>query len=176
MIVGVPREGFPGERRVALVPAALANLSKIGLEVIVESGAGVESGYPDADYVAKGAKVISDRAEIFRAADIIVQVLSPGANDKTGAEDLAQFRPNQIVIGFFRPMNSVDVLKDLAQRGVTSFSVELIPRTTRAQSMDALSSMATVAGYKAVLIAADIVPKFFPMLTTAAGTITPARV
>ena len=176
MIVGVPREGFPGERRVALVPAALANLSKIGLEVIVESGAGVEAGYPDADYVSKGAKVISDRAEIFRAADIIVQVLSPGANDKTGAEDLAQFRPNQIVIGFFRPMNSVDVLKDLAQRGVTSFSVELIPRTTRAQSMDALSSMATVAGYKAVLIAADIVPKFFPMLTTAAGTITPARV
>ena len=176
MIVGVPRESFPGERRVALVPAALANLSKIGLEVIVESGAGVEAGYPDADYAAKGAKLISDRAEIFRTADIIVQVLSPGANDKTGNEDLAQFRRDQIVIGFFRPMNSVDVLKNLAERGVTSFSVELIPRTTRAQSMDALSSMATVAGYKAVLIAADIVPKFFPMLTTAAGTITPARV
>src|SRR5580658_4626410 len=176
MIVGVPREGFPGERRVALVPAALANLSKIGLEVVVESGAGVEAGYPDADYAAKGAKIISDRAEIFRSADIIVQVLSPGANDKTGDADLAQFRRDQIVIGFFRPMNSVDVLKNLADRGVTSFSVELIPRTTRAQSMDALSSMATVAGYKAVLIAADIVPKFFPMLTTAAGTITPARV
>ena len=176
MIVGVPRESFPGERRVALVPAALANLSKIGLEVIVESGAGVEAGYPDADYGAKGAKVISDRAEIFRTADIIVQVLCPGANDKTGAADLAAFRPNQIVIGFFRPMNSVDVLKALAERGVTSFSVELIPRTTRAQSMDALSSMATVAGYKAVLIAADILPKLFPMLTTAAGTLTPARV
>jgi NAD(P) transhydrogenase subunit alpha len=176
MIVGVPREGFPGERRVALVPAALANLSKIGLEVVVESGAGVEAGYPDADYAAKGAKIISDRAKIFRSADIIVQVLSPGANDKTGDADLAQFRRDQIVIGFFRPMNSVDVLKNLADRGVTSFSVELIPRTTRAQSMDALSSMATVAGYKAVLIAADIVPKFFPMLTTAAGTITPARV
>jgi H+-translocating NAD(P) transhydrogenase subunit alpha len=176
MIVGVPRESFPGERRVALVPAALANLSKIGLEVIVESGAGVEAGYPDAEYVAKGAKVISDRAEIFRTADIIVQVLSPGANDKTGADDLAQFRRDQIVIGFFRPMNSVDVLKALAERGVTSFSVELIPRTTRAQSMDALSSMATVAGYKAVLVAADILPKLFPMLTTAAGTITPARV
>jgi NAD(P) transhydrogenase subunit alpha len=176
MIVGVPRESFPGERRVALVPAALANLSKIGLEVIVEAGAGVEAGYPDADYSTKGAKVISDRAEIFRTADIIVQVLSPGANDKTGAADLAMFRPGQIVIGFFRPMNSAEVLKSVAERGVTSFSVELIPRTTRAQSMDALSSMATVAGYKAVLIAADIVPKFFPMLTTAAGTITPARV
>src|SRR5215475_1993404 len=176
MIVGVPREGFPGERRVALVPAALANLSKIGLEVIVESGAGVEAGYPDAEYSAKGAKVVSDRSEIFRSADIICQVLSPGANDKTGAADLAQFRRDQIVIGFFRPMNSSDVLKALAERGVTSFSVELIPRTTRAQSMDALSSMATVAGYKAVLIAADILPKLFPMLTTAAGTITPARV
>src|ERR1700761_838294 len=176
MIVGVPREGFPGERRVALVPAALANLFKLGFEVIIESGAGVEAGYPDADYAAKGAKIISDRAEVFRTADIIVQVLCPGANDKTGNADLAQFRRDQIVIGFFRPMNSVDVLKNLADRGVTSFSVELIPRTTRAQSMDALSSMATVAGYKAVLIAADIVPKFFPMLTTAAGTITPARV
>ena len=178
MIVGVPREGFPGERRVALVPAALANLSKIGLEVIVESGAGVEAGYPDADYAAKGAKVISDRAEIFRTADIIVQVLSPGANDKTGNRRSKRnsVAIKEIVIGFFRPMNSVDVLKSLAERGVTSFSVELIPRTTRAQSMDALSSMATVAGYKAVLIAADIVPKFFPMLTTAAGTITPARV
>lgn len=176
MIVGVPRESFPGERRVALVPAALANLSKIGLEVVVESGAGVEAGYPDAEYSAKGAKIISDRAEIFRTADIIVQVLCPGANDKTGAADLVAFRSGQIVIGFFRPMNSVDVLKALAERGVTSFSVELIPRITRAQSMDALSSMATVAGYKAVLIAGDILPKLFPMLTTAAGTITPARV
>src|ERR1700748_1185151 len=115
MIVGVPREGFPGERRVALVPAALANLSKLGPEVIVESGAGGEAGYPDADYAAKGAKIISDRAEIFRAADIIVQVLCPGATDKTGAEDLAQFPRDQIVIGFFRPMNSVDVLQSLAE-------------------------------------------------------------
>ena len=125
MIVGVPREGFPGERRVALVPAALANLSKIGLEVIVESGAGVEAGYPDADYAAKGAKIISDRAEVFRTADIIVQVLCPGANDKTGNADLAQFRRDQIVIGFFRPMNSVDVLKTIAEAPKDAPSVEI---------------------------------------------------
>jgi NAD(P) transhydrogenase subunit alpha len=176
MIVGVPRETFPGERRVALVPGALANLAKVGLEVLVEAGAGDEAGYPDADYAAKGAKIVSDRAELFRSADIIVQVLSPGANDKTGHADLALLRRDQILIGFLRPMGSAENLSAIASRGVTSFSVELIPRTTRAQSMDALSSMATVAGYKAVLIAADIVPKFFPMLTTAAGTITPARV
>jgi len=176
MIVGVPRETFPGERRVALVPGALANLAKVGLEVLVEAGAGDEAGYPDADYAAKGAKIVSDRAELFRSADIIVQVLSPGANDKTGHADLALLRRDQILIGFLRPMGSAENLSAIASRGVTSFSVELIPRTTRAQSMDALSSMATVAGYKAVLIAADIVPKFFPMLTTAASTITPARV
>jgi len=176
MIVGVPRETFPGERRVALVPGALANLAKVGLEVLVEAGAGDEAGYPDADYAAKGAKIVSDRAELFRSADIIVQVLSPGANDKTGHADLALLRRDQILIGFLRPMGSAENLSAIASRGVTSFSVELIPRTTRAQSMDALPSMATVAGYKAVLIAADIVPKFFPMLTTAAGTITPARV
>ncbi len=176
MIVGVPRETFPGERRVALVPGALANLAKVGLEVLVEAGAGDEAGYPDADYAAKGAKIVSDRAELFRSADIIVQVLSPGANDKTGHADLALLRRDQILIGFLRPMGSAENLSAIASRGITSFSVELIPRTTRAQSMDALSSMATVAGYKAVLIAADIVPKFFPMLTTAAGTITPARV
>ena len=176
MIVGVPRESFPGERRVALVPAALANLSKIGLEVIVESGAGAEAGYPDAEYAAKGAKIISDRAEIFRAADIIVQVLCPGANDKTGDADLAQFRPNQIVIGFFRPMKSVDVLKTIADRGVTSFSIELMPRTTRAQSMDALSSMAHRRRLQSRPHRRRHLPEFFPMLTTAAGTITPARV
>jgi len=176
MIVGVPRETFPGERRVALVPGALANLAKVGLEVLVEAGAGDEAGYPDADYAAKGAKIVSDRAELFRSADIIVQVLSPGANDKTGHADLALLRRDQILIGFLRPMGSAENLSAIASRGVTSFSVELIPRTTRAQSMDALSSMATVAGYKAVLIAADIVPKFFPMFTTAAGTITPPRV
>jgi H+-translocating NAD(P) transhydrogenase subunit alpha len=176
MIVGVPRESFPGERRVALVPSALAVLTKAGMEVVVEAGAGAEAGYPDAEYVAKGAKIIPQRSEVFRVADIIVQVLAHGANDRTGSSDLPLFHRDQILVGFLRPLGDVTSVTDLASRGVTSFSVELVPRTTRAQSMDALSSMSTVAGYKAVLVAADTLPKLFPMLTTAAGTITPARV
>ncbi len=176
MIVGVPRETFPGERRVALVPAVIPTLAKGGLQVVVEAGAGVEAGYPDAEYVAKGAKVLTDRAEVFRAADIIAQVLCYGSNDRTGKADLPLFHRDQVLVGFLRPLGSVETLTEIAGKGVTSFSVELMPRTTRAQSMDALSSMATISGYKAVLIAADTLPKIFPMLTTAAGTITPARV
>jgi len=176
MIVGVPRESFPGERRVALVPAVLPTLAKAGLEVVLEAGAGVEAGYPDAEYVAKGAKILADRAEVFRAADIITQVLCYGANDRTGKADLPLFHRDQILVGFLRPLGSVETITDIAAKGVTSFSVELMPRSTRAQNMDALSSMSTISGYKAVLIAADKLPKLFPMLTTAAGTITPARV
>jgi len=176
MIVGVPRESFPGERRVALVPAVIPNLAKAGLEVVVEAGAGVEAGYPDADFTAKGAKILPQRAEVFRAADIIVQVLCYGSNDRTGKADVQLFKSDQVLIGFLRPLGSVETIQDIAGKGVTSFSVELMPRTTRAQSMDALSSMATICGYKAVLIAGDTLPKIFPMLTTAAGTITPARV
>jgi len=176
MIVGVPRETFPGERRVAIVPAVLPTLAKAGLEVVVEAGAGVEAGYPDADYVAKGAKVLSDRAEVFRTADIITQVLCYGSNDRTGKADLPLLHRDQVLVGFLRPLGSVETISEIASKGVISFSVELMPRTTRAQSMDALSSMATISGYKAVLIAADTLPKIFPMLTTAAGTITPARV
>jgi NAD(P) transhydrogenase subunit alpha len=176
MIVGVPRESFPGERRVALVPAVIPNLAKAGLEVVVQAGAGVEAGYSDADFTAKGAKILPQRAEVFRAADIIVQVLCYGSNDRTGKADVPLFKRDQVLIGFLRPLGSAETIQDIAGKGVTSFSVELMPRTTRAQSMDALSSMATMSGYKAVLIAADTLPKFFPMLTTAAGTITPARV
>src|ERR1700746_1650615 len=176
MIVGVPRETFPGERRVALVPSVVPTLAKSGLEVVIEAGAGLEAGYPDADYIAKGAKIVADRAEVFRAADIIVQVLAHGSNDKTGKADLPLMRRGQALIGFLRPLGSLEVIQQIAQTGVTSFSVELMPRTTRAQSMDALSSMGTICGYKAVLIAADTLPRIFPMLTTAAGTITPGRV
>ena len=176
MIVGVPRETYPGERRVALVPAVIPNLAKAGLEVAVEAGAGAEAGYPDADYAAKGAKITPERSELFRAADIIVQVLSYGANDKTGKADLPLFRQDQVLVGFLRPLSSMETLEEIAGRGVTAFSVELMPRTTRAQSMDALSSMATISGYKAAVLAADTLPKIFPMLTTAAGTITPGRV
>jgi NAD(P) transhydrogenase subunit alpha len=176
MIVGVPRETFPGERRVALVPSVIPNLAKAGLELVIEAGAGAEAGYPDAEYVAKGAKVLRDRAEVFRTADIITQVLCYGSNDRTGKDDLPLFHRDQVLVGFLRPLGSVETITEIASKGVTSFSVELMPRTTRAQSMDALSSMATISGYKAVLIAADSLQKIFPMMTTAAGTITPARV
>src|SRR3989454_6007264 len=176
MIVGVPRETFPGERRVALVPAVIPNLSKAGFEVVMEAGAGAAAGYPDADYTAKGAKIASDRAEVFRAADIVVQILCYGSNDKTGKADVPLFRRGQVLIGFLRPLGSIATIQEIAATGVTSFSVELMPRTTRAQSMDVLSSMATICGYKAVVLAADTSPRIFPMLTTAAGTITPGRV
>jgi len=176
MIVGVPRETYPGERRVALVPAVLANLAKAGLQVLVEPGAGAAAGYPDTEYSDKGAKIAASRAEVFAQAEIITQVLCDGANDKTGHEDLPLFRSGQVVVGFLRPLGSLQILQELAATGISSFAVELMPRTTRAQSMDALSSMATMSGYKAVILAADTLPRIFPMLTTAAGTITPGRV
>jgi H+-translocating NAD(P) transhydrogenase subunit alpha len=176
LIVGVPKESFPGERRVALVPSVIPNLAKAGLEVVIEKGAGIGAGYPDSAFGDKGAKVLPDRAAVFATADIVAQVLCYGSNDRTGSSDLPLMRRDQVLVGFLRPLGSREIVEQIAAAGVTSFSVELIPRTTRAQSMDALSSMATACGYKAVLIAADTLPKFFPMLTTAAGTITPARV
>ena len=176
MILGVPRESYPGERRVALVPAVIPNLTKAGLEVVMEAGAGVEAGYPDDEYSAKGVKILPERAEVFRVADTIVQVLCYGSNDRTGKADLPHFHPNQTLVGFLRPLGVLETIQDIAARGITSFSVELMPRTTRAQSMDALSSMATISGYKAVVVAADTLPRIFPMLTTAAGTITPGHV
>jgi H+-translocating NAD(P) transhydrogenase subunit alpha len=176
VIVGVPKESYPGERRVALVPVVIPTLAKAGIEVVVEAGAGEQAGYPDAAYLDKGAKVLPDRAAVFSSADIVVQVLCYGSNDVTGKADLALMRSGQAVIGFLRPFGSAEVVQQLAQAGVSAFSVELMPRTTRAQSMDALSSMATCCGYKAVLIAAETSPRIFPMMTTAAGTITPARV
>jgi len=146
MIVGIPRETFPGERRVALVPAAVPNLLKAGLDVVVEAGAGVQAGFPDAGYVAKGAKIVAHRAEVFGSADIIVQVLCYGSNDQTGRADLPLLRRDQLLIGFLRPLGSADIIREIAATGVMSFSVELMPRTTRAQSMDALSSRGTICG------------------------------
>lgn len=176
MIIGVPKESYPGERRVALVPLVVPNLAKAGFEVAIESGAGVEAGYPDSLYLEKGAKILPDRAAVFASADLVVQVLCYGSNDLTGKADLPLLRRGQTLIGFLRPLGSAEIIQEIAGTGVTSFSVELMPRTTRAQSMDALSSMGTICGYKAVLLAADTLPRIFPMLTTAAGTITPARV
>jgi H+-translocating NAD(P) transhydrogenase subunit alpha len=176
MIVGIPRESFPGERRVAMVPAVVPSLAKAGIEVVIEAGAGAAAGFLDWTYTAKGAKILPERAEVFRTADIIVQVLCHGSNDKTGMDDLPHLRRDQVLIGFLRPLGSIETIREIADRGVTSFAVELMPRSTRAQSMDALSSMATLSGYKAVVVAADLLPRIFPMMTTAAGTITPARV
>jgi NAD(P) transhydrogenase subunit alpha len=176
MIVGVPKEVFPRERRVALVPVVVPTLIKAGFEVLVEATAGESAGYRDADYVDKGARLVTSRVELFQTSDVIVQVLSYGSNDVTGKDDLALYRRDQTVIGFHRPVGSHESAQQLASSGVTAFSVELMPRITRAQNMDALSSMATICGYKAVLLAADRLPRMFPMLTTAAGTITPARV
>jgi NAD(P) transhydrogenase subunit alpha len=176
VIVGAVREGYPEERRVALVPAAIPQLAKAGLEVLIEAGAGAAAGYPDAFYADRGGRLVPSRADVFARADVMVQVLGPGANDRTGDADLALIRRGQVVIGFLRPLGAPDAVRGLAAAGATAFAVELLPRITRAQSMDALSAMATVAGYKAALLAADTLPRMFPMLMTAAGTIAPARV
>src|SRR5438874_3079916 len=151
-------------------------LAKAGLEVVIETGAGERAGYPDAQYQDKGAKILSDRNTVFAQSDIVVQVLSYGANDKTGSSDLQLMRKGQVLIGFLRPLASAETAQQIAQTGISAYAVELIPRTTRAQSMDALSAMASIAGYKAVIAVADELPRIFPMMTTAAGTITPSRV
>ncbi len=176
MIIGVPKESFPGEQRVALVPAVLPGLTQAGCEVLVEAGAGAAAFYPDAAYVEKGARIAASRREVFAASDVVLQVLAHGANDRTGRADLGLLRPDQVLIGFLRPLGVPETVQEIAATGATAFAVEFMPRITRAQSMDALSSMATVAGYKAVLLAADVLPRMFPMLMTAAGTVTPARV
>ena len=174
MLVGVPAETYPGETRVALTPAALPPFEKAGIEVVVESGAGRAAGFPDDGYTEKNGRVGS-RDDAF-AADVVLQVRTLGQNLERGREDLERMRPEQVLIGFSDPLAHPEAARDIAARGVTSFSIELMPRITRAQSMDGLSSQATVGGYRAVLLAARALPKMFPMMTTAAGTIAPARI
>ena len=176
MIVGVPKESYPGENRVALVPSSIPPLKKAGLEVFLESGAGVNAGFTDSAYQDKGAIIEETRAALFEKTDVLLQVRAGGANHGTGAADLASLTPKHTVIAFLEPLSEPGEILKLASTGATSFSMELVPRITRAQSMDALSSQATVAGYKAVLMAADQLSKMFPMLMTAAGTIAPAKV
>jgi NAD(P) transhydrogenase subunit alpha len=168
MRVGIPKETWPGETRVAVIPAAIPALVKAGLEVAVESGAGTAAGFPDDMYRAQGAALLP-RAEVFKTSDILLQVRATPA-----APSL--LRSGQTVIGFADPLGSPQGIREVAPTGINLFSMELMPRITRAQSMDALSSMATIAGYKAVLLAATTLPRMFPMLMTAAGTISPARV
>ena len=176
MIVGITKETCPGEDRVALVPEAAAGLTGLGLTVLVECGAGTVAGFPDSDYLERGAEVVESRADLFARADVILQVRTLGANPVAGRVDLDYMRAGQILIGASEPLGDLAPLVDLADRGVTLYAMELMPRITRAQSMDILSSMATVAGYKAVLLAAEHLPRMFPLLMTAAGTVTPARV
>jgi H+-translocating NAD(P) transhydrogenase subunit alpha len=174
--VGVVAETFPGERRVAVVPAAIALLNKTGAELVMEAGAGTAAGFPDPEYSDKGARILGRREEVFSAADVILQVRALGANPDAGRSDLPLLRPGQTLIGFGEPLTAGEAASELASRKVTFLAMELMPRITRAQSMDALSSMATVSGYKAALMAADALPRMMPMLMTAAGTVTPARV
>jgi NAD(P) transhydrogenase subunit alpha len=164
MRIGVPTERFTGEHRVALVPASIAPLKKAGLDVIIERGAGDRAGFPDAAYADKGA-LLGSREDVF-ASDVVLQVR---------AGDFGSMRSGQVVIAMADPLGGPEAIRDIASRGVTAFALELIPRITRAQSMDVLSSMATVAGYKAVLLAANTMPRMCPMLMTAAGTVAPAH-
>jgi NAD(P) transhydrogenase subunit alpha len=167
MRIGVPKETLPGEARVALIPAGVGPLLKAGLQVAIEQSAGEAAGFPDDAYRAQGAAVVS-RAEVFQTADVLLQVRSMPPDPA--------LRSGQAVIGFADPLGAPQAVRDVAATGVTMLSMELMPRITRAQSMDALSSMGTIAGYKGVLLAANLLPRMFPMLMTAAGTVSPARV
>jgi NAD(P) transhydrogenase subunit alpha len=173
--VGVPRETFPGERRVSITPRQCEQLRKLRIEVLIENAAGAEAGFPDDLYVARGAR-FGDRPSVFQQADVIAQVRCLGANPEAGRSDLPMIRPGQAFIGFGEPLTALKENVDLAKTGASVFALELMPRITRAQSMDALSAMATVSGYRAALLGAMHLPKMFPMLMTAAGTVTPAKV
>jgi NAD(P) transhydrogenase subunit alpha len=175
MKVGVPKELFPSERRVALVPAVLPSLTKAGFEVQMESGAGEAAGFTDAAFQEKGVRFLS-RSDVFGSSDVIAQVRAAGAAGETAVADLAMLRRGQVVIATAEPLGAPDQLRAYASRGVQLFALELMPRITRAQSMDVLSSMATISGYKAVLLAAQALPRIVPMMITAAGTITAAKV
>jgi NAD(P) transhydrogenase subunit alpha len=170
MIVAVPRETRPGERRVAVIPDGVTRLAKAGVTVRVESGAGKSAGFLDSAYESAGAQIAADTKSLYDGATIVVRVARPDASE------LAALPKGAVVIGFLSPLGDPAYVQALADAGVTALSMESIPRTTRAQAMDALSSQFNIAGYKAVLLAATTLPKFFPMLTTAAGTVRPARV
>lgn len=172
MIAAILKETLDGERRVAIIPAALPALTKLGLEAVVEAGAGDAAGFPDAAYVEKGARIVGSRAEALKAAEILLQVRPLRGPDAI----FEGITPRHVIVGFLDPLGSPRGVEAFAARGATAFALELLPRTTRAQAMDALSSAATVVGYKAVLLAAGALPRMFPMMMTAGGTLTPARV
>ena len=166
--VAVPKENLPGEHRVALIPEVVSKLAKLDVEILIESGAGVSAHYPDADYDA--ARIVSDATTLYNEADVVLAVQPPSL------EAIDKLKEDSILIGLLLPFQRLEHVARLKERNITSFAMELVPRISRAQSMDALSSQASVAGYKAVLMAANLSGRFFPMLTTAAGTIRPAKV
>jgi NAD(P) transhydrogenase subunit alpha len=170
IVIGVPREGGAGETRVALTPDAVERLKKTNVSVLVEPGAGAGAGFPDALYTDAGAEIAADTAALYERAAVIARVAAPTA------DEAAHLRTGTVVLGLLAPFGRDDLGALLAGRGVTAFALERMPRITRAQSMDVLSSQATVAGYRAVLLAAERLPRFFPLLMTAAGTVRPAKV
>ncbi|HAD09208.1 MAG TPA: NAD(P)(+) transhydrogenase (Re/Si-specific) subunit alpha [Porticoccaceae bacterium] len=176
MIIGIPREIKPGENRVAMTPGNIQVWKQKGVDFLVESGAGIAAGFMDDQYEAVGATVRNDRASIFAEADIIMQVQSFGANDVNGDDDLASIKAGQLIAGMMDPLGGPAISQKLAGTNATAVAMELVPRISRAQSMDVLSSMATLAGYKAVLLGASHSPLIVPMLMTAAGTLNPMRV
>jgi H+-translocating NAD(P) transhydrogenase subunit alpha len=176
MILGFAKETYPGENRVAMAPPAIPGLKKAGFEIIMQTGAGQAAGFTDSAYPEKGVTVVASREEVFRKADIVLTVRALGANSKSGKDDIPLLRQGQTIIGLMEPSACQDDIAKLAKAGVNAFSLELIPRITRAQSMDILSSMATVSGYKAVIVAAEYLPQMFPLLMTAAGTVAASHV
>jgi NAD(P) transhydrogenase subunit alpha len=176
MILAVPKETYPGERRVALAPASVPSLKKLGLDVALERGAGAAAGFPDRDYEEKGAHIAASRDELVASASLVAQVRSLASSASGPPPDLGWVRPQHVLVGFLDPIGAPEGVRALAERGATAFALDLIPRITRAQAMDALSSVATIIGYKAVLLAADRLPRLFPMMMTAGGTLAPAKV
>ena len=175
MRIGVPKETAPGERRVALVPESAKKLIQAGYEVAIEAGAGDDAGYPDGGYREAGATIASDAAGLLGSSDLVLKV-GPPATGGGGRDETGWMRPGAIYLGSLMPLRNHDAVRALASRGITAFSTDAIPRTTRAQSMDTLSSMANIAGYKGALLAAGELNKYFPMLMTAAGMVPPAKV
>jgi NAD(P) transhydrogenase subunit alpha len=175
MRIGVPKEVVPGENRVALVPDTVGQLVKKGVQVSVQSGAGQSASFLDEAYEKAGATIVPDAATLYAESDLVCKVQRPVQHPDTGKHEIEMLRSGSTLITFFQPLVNHDLVRMLRDRGVSAFSMDAIPRITRAQSMDALSSMSTVAGYKAVLIAADSMGKFFPLLMTAAGSVPPVR-
>ncbi len=176
MTVAVLKEKHPNEKRVALIPRHVSALAQAGADVVVESGAGSEALHEDEEFVSRGGRIESDRQRLLSEADVLLAVRGPGSDPDFPAADLDLLRAGAALVGFLEPLAAPEIMQSLAERRLAVFSMELMPRITRAQSMDALSSMATIAGYKAVLLAAQHSPRMFPLMMTAAGTLMPARV